>query len=79
MRRALLLAVVLLILCTCTTNPPRYVEGGPGAGAGTTPCREMSRVVCDTGNCGANQDFVTYQCARETVTRCEANLGCKAH
>ena len=77
MRRILLLAVLFVLLASCATKPV-YVEGGrPGSTGGAQACREVSRIRCDDGNCGSNQDFVTLRCAAGTVTRCEANTGCK--
>lgn len=75
MRRTMMLAILFVLLASCASKPV-LVEGRPGSSGGAQACREVSRVRCD-GNCGANQDFVTLQCAAGTVTRCEANLGCK--
>ncbi len=86
MRRRLalvLIAFLSLPLMSCL-SPAAWDNGQPSFGrrprsAPYAPCREISRLRCDSARCkGAKMDWVELQCAGGKMSRCVMTKGCGA-
>ena len=84
MRRRLTLVVLLFLALPLTSclSPAVWDHTQPSFGrhprnTPAAPCREVSRLRCDTQRCkGANMDWVDLQCAGGKMSRCVMSKGC---